>query len=217
MDPEDIAAQLRCPSGSDAFETAERMNAANAETNRRAIRLLGIENGNRVLEIGPANAAFVPEIVGAAQDVSYCGLDHSADMVQTARDTYADWQPPEALSFEQGSSDAVPFADAAFDRVLAVHTLYFWGQPHDHLREIRRVLKPGGRFCLAFGDRSFMQDLPFTPYGFTLYSQAAATTVLSETGFEVLRAEVHIETGPSNTGETVDKQIHILLCQNPSA
>ncbi len=210
MNPADIAAQLRCPSGSDARETAERMNAANGETNRRVISQLGITDNNRVLEIGPANAAFAPEIIGAADQVSYCGLDHSADMVQQARERYRDWD--HELRFEQGSSDAIPWPDAYFDRVLAVHTLYFWKQPLDHLREIHRVMKPGARFALAFGDISFMRELPFTLYGFTLYDQQATTTLLKEAGFEVLQAVSHKETGQSNTGENVEKQINILLC-----
>ena len=40
------------------------------------------------------------------------------------------------------------------------------------LAELSRVLRPGGRLCHNFCERAFMQSLPFTGYGFTLYDAA---------------------------------------------
>jgi ubiquinone/menaquinone biosynthesis C-methylase UbiE len=54
------------------------------------------------------------------------------------------------IEFHLGSSDRLPFDDQSFDKVFAVHTVYFWQAPLDHLAEARRALKPGGRFVLGF-------------------------------------------------------------------
>ncbi len=42
----------------------------------------------------------------------------------------------------------MPFSDALFDVVSAVETHYYWPSPQDDLREILRVLKPGGRLVV---------------------------------------------------------------------
>lgn len=114
--------------------------------------------------------------------------------------------------FHQGSSDRLPFQAKRFDKVLAVHTLYFWEKPADHLAEICRVMKPSSRFCMAFGDRSFMKDLPFAPYGFRLYDEAEAIALLRCSGFQILEKCQYQEKGLSNTGDPVDKFIHIVVC-----
>ena len=55
-----------------------------------------------------------------------------------------------AIRFDQGSADALPYADATFDRVFS--SLMFHHLPHDAklatMREVRRVLKPGGALHL---------------------------------------------------------------------
>jgi len=49
---------------------------------------------------------------------------------------------------------APPFPPASFDRVFSVHTVYFWTDPAGDLREIRRVLKSGGKLVLAFRSKA---------------------------------------------------------------
>ncbi len=216
MDPRDMAdmaAQLRCPSGTEGPAVARRMNEANRAVNSRCIDLLGLVAGDRVLEIGPGNAAFAVDITGRAQGVSYTGLDWSAEMVAEAERNNAALVAAGKARFRQGSSDQLPFADASYSKVLTVHTLYFWDSPRDHLAEVQRVLKPGGLLCIAFGESDFMRELPFTQFGFTLYEAAGVEALLSQQGFEVLDVQRHIETGRSNTGEIVDKTVNIIICR----
>jgi len=68
--------------------------------------------------------------------------------------------------------DALPLPDASIDRVLIVHCLEMVADPHDHLREIWRVLTPGGRVILVVPNRSGIwartEKTPFghgQPYG----------------------------------------------------
>jgi SAM-dependent methyltransferase len=47
--------------------------------------------------------------------------------------------------------ESLPFPDDFFDKVLCVHVLYFWKDlDASSMREIARVLKPGGRLGLSF-------------------------------------------------------------------
>lgn len=213
MEPEMIAAQLRCPHGPESMEVAGRMNTANGSVNYLCIEYLQIRPNQRILEIGPGNGAFISEIVNRADDVFYTGLDWSEDMVKQAREINATWVEKGIVRLEQGSSDSIPFAEKAFDRILTVHTCYFWENPGDHFAEIRRVLKDDGRLCIAFGDRSFMQDLPFVSYGFKLYDRNMVMDLLAAAGFRCRYVYEHKERGLGNAGDNIKKTIHLIVAE----
>lgn len=213
MDPHTLASQLRHPSGEHASEVALNMNSANGQLNVKCINLLNLQNSESLLEIGPGNGVFATDIIKRADNLSYTGVDWSADMVAEAKRMNEDIVISGQATFQQGNSSQLNFDSNVFDKVLTVHTLYFWDKPLEHLAEIRRVLKPQGLFCLAFGDSSFMKDLPFVPYGFELYDRELACNLLQEAGFRLLNAEYYVEQGVSNTGEVVDKVINIIICE----
>ena len=48
----------------------------------------------------------------------------------------------------EGSVEELPFDDASFDKITTVESFYFWPDPQENLKEVRRVLKPGGTFLL---------------------------------------------------------------------
>jgi SAM-dependent methyltransferase len=61
------------------------------------------------------------------------------------------WIERGRLHLERGTSaDLGAFTDGRFDGVVAVHVVHFWDEPERDLREIRRVLRPGGRLVLGF-------------------------------------------------------------------
>ena len=44
---------------------------------------------------------------------------------------------------------SLSFADDTFDKITTVESFYFWPAPQENLKEVRRVLKPGGTFVLV--------------------------------------------------------------------
>jgi ubiquinone/menaquinone biosynthesis C-methylase UbiE len=54
------------------------------------------------------------------------------------------------VDLRRAGADRLPFADAAFDKVLAVNSMQLWPDAAAGMREVRRVLKPGGQVALAF-------------------------------------------------------------------
>ncbi|MEM8960787.1 MAG: class I SAM-dependent methyltransferase [Acidobacteriota bacterium] len=210
--PRDLAALLRRPSGPAAEAAADRMNTANERTNLEAIDALGIVADDRVLEIGPGNGTFAATMIERAPGVSYVGLDWAEEVVAIARKRNRTLIEAGQARFEVGTSSQIPFDDGSFDKALAVHTIYFWDDPRAHLSELKRVLAPGGKLCLGFGDRSFMADLPFTAYGFNLYDHVTVLEHLRATGFSSFDIRQHVERGQSNTGAVVDKLVNILVC-----
>jgi ubiquinone/menaquinone biosynthesis C-methylase UbiE len=83
---------------------------------------------------------------------------------------------------------AVPFESGRFDRLISVHTLYFWLEPADTLSEIARVAKPGARLVLGFRtaeDEAFVRDFPSSVYRF--YRTDEVESLLERAGFGAIR------------------------------
>ncbi|HYF63956.1 MAG TPA: class I SAM-dependent methyltransferase [Herpetosiphonaceae bacterium] len=72
------------------------------------------------------------------------------------------------FSFERVDAQAIPFADATFDAVVANHMLYHVADRPRALAEIRRVLAPGGRLYAATNGGDHMRDLKELVQGFAL-------------------------------------------------
>jgi SAM-dependent methyltransferase len=119
-----------------------------AAANDRAIALLEPCAGQRVLEIGFGPGRAVREL--AARGATVTGIEVSAAMLAHARRRNRAAVRAGKVRLLLGRVDALPLDDRAVDAVLAVHTLYFWPDLATALREIHRVLAPGGRVVLAF-------------------------------------------------------------------
>lgn len=212
LSPEHLAAQLRHPHGDHALAVAESMNRSNGALNQAAIALLAVAAREQVLEIGPGNAAFAADLLRAPGS-RYLGIEVSADMVDAAQDRLTAADLHDRAGVRLGDVQALDLDDACIDAALSVNTLYFWEQPALALAELARVLRPGGRLCLAFGDAAFMRTLPFTAHGFHLHELADVELALRSSGLRVCGWRAHRETGTSNDGRQVEKHFHLLLAR----
>jgi SAM-dependent methyltransferase len=100
--------------------------------------------GIRVLDVccGPGMLA-----AGALErGADAIGLDFSAEAVELARNLVANGR------FERGDAQALPFAAASFDAVLCGYGLMHLPEPAAALREVLRVLRPGGRAAVSVWD-----------------------------------------------------------------
>jgi len=85
------------------------------------------------------------------------GLDVSAASAVVAQDTNVGGIESGRVQILQGSVAALPFPSGVFDIVTAVETHYYWPNLAANVKEILRVLKPGGTFALiaeAYRDHS---------------------------------------------------------------
>jgi SAM-dependent methyltransferase len=54
------------------------------------------------------------------------------------------------IELRQGFADRLPFAAESFEKAMAINSIQVWPDASAGLRELWRVLKPGGRLALAF-------------------------------------------------------------------
>ncbi len=186
MSPDELqglAQQLRLPTGDVGLEVADHLNRGNAFIVKRSIEHLGVRGGERVLEIGMANGYFAADILGAGPGTRYVGIDLSETMVRSANALNGAYVAAGWASFLHGDALRLPLGDDLFDAALTVNTVYFWDPLERALREIHRILKPGGRVSIGFRPRHIMRHYPFVAYGFTMYSDNELTQHLKKAGF----------------------------------
>lgn len=109
----------------------------------------GIGPGNAVLDVatGPGEPALsLAAVVGAKGHV--IGVDIVPAMIDSAKREAARRGLSNA-SFRVASADELPFDDESFDAVVSRFGVMFFPSPLDGVREMLRVLKPGGRLALA--------------------------------------------------------------------
>lgn len=146
-----MGGQWGCPSGPLGRLAGMLMAHGNAAMHELALEALHVQPGDAVLEIGfgPGSALeLIAEQVG--EGGSAAGIDPSPLMVRQAGKRLGRYVEAGRVQLLQGHSSSMPYEDGAFDRVLSVNTIYFWENAEADLREVRRVVKPGGRFVLVF-------------------------------------------------------------------
>jgi SAM-dependent methyltransferase len=115
-----------------------------------------LTSDSRALEVGcgPGHITAMMAETGA----TVTGVDLVPAMIETARTLHPD------IAFVEANAEQLPFADAAFDVVLANFVIHHFARPDLVCSEIRRVLTPGGRFVFAgpieqFGFGAFIEGL----------------------------------------------------------
>jgi SAM-dependent methyltransferase len=125
------------------------MAIENRRRNVFAVSVLAPEPGEQVLEIGFGPGVTIARLAELIGDGSVTGVDNSSVMVEQARRRNASAIRAERVDLRYGSVELLPFVDDAFDRALAVNSQHHWPNPTANLREVRRVLKPGGVIVIA--------------------------------------------------------------------
>jgi SAM-dependent methyltransferase len=144
-----IAKQGRRPTGLLGRLVARVMARQTAAENDIVLELLQLEPTDCVLEVGCGHGNTLARAAATASRGSHCGVDFSSVMHRHANRCHRGLVRDGRIGFDLGSSERLPYTDRAFDKAYAVHTVYFWTAPLEHLAEIYRVLRPGGRFVLA--------------------------------------------------------------------
>lgn len=164
------------------------MNFGHAPLTNWGLGLLEIHNGWTMLDIGCGGGATLKRLLNRSKDARVYGIDISEESIAKAKKVNADVLDKQVFVV-QGSSEKLPYENGKFDLVTAVETVYFWPNLPDCLQEIRRVLKPGGKFAIMI--EVIDSDSKWTNIveGMTAYSPEYLEKLLIDAGFA--QTEIH--------------------------
>lgn len=117
----------------------------------KVLDILPLGKGDRVLEIGCGTGTVTLMAAGRVGETGEAaGIDPSPEMLARARAKLAAAPLPQA-AFLEGSGDALPFPDGHFDAVILFLVIHEMAHPDriDTLREVLRVLRPGGHVAIG--------------------------------------------------------------------
>ncbi len=145
--------------------------------------------GHRVLDIGCGTGTFAVLIKRFHPDVAVVGLD--PDPKALARAKRKAERARVSIPLDQGFSDELPYPEASFDRVFSSFMFHHLpaGDKEKTLREVRRVLKPGGALHLVDFDGSgssrhgFLAHLLHSSERLSDNSEARILALMNQAGF----------------------------------
>lgn len=168
----------------------------------KLIQLAELQPGDRVLDVACGTgvvARLSAEQVGPTGAVA--GLDINPGMLAVARAV----APPElGIEWHEASAESMPLPDEAFDVVLCQMGLQFMSDRLQALREMRRVLRPGGRVAFnvpgpiaplfqiladALGRHVGPQAAGFVQAVFALHDEGEIERLLTDAGFDAVRVQ----------------------------
>jgi SAM-dependent methyltransferase len=171
------------------------------------IEAAGVGQDTRLLEVGsgPGHISEALRQTGA----TVTGIDFSGPMVEVARSRYPD------VRFEEANAEQLPFDAESFDAVVSNFVVHHLARPQVVFEQVRRVLKPGGRFAFtvfadpeaqssigaffaAVDEHHELEELPHGPlFGVTdldLYGSLLRAAGLTEPAFEFHKITWRTET-----------------------
>ena len=100
--------------------------------------------GDRVLDVGCGTGELLSRLAAKYPRARLAGIDPVPQMLKVARDKLSD-----VVDLRVGWANDLPWPDASFDVVVSCNMFHYITHPEDSIREMRRVLAPGGRLLIT--------------------------------------------------------------------
>ena len=202
----EIESQLSCPSGTNGIDVGKSMNEFNISMTLDTIEYLELEHKEAILEIGHGNCGHLDQILAQANQLKYTGLEISETMHQQAMAINESAILKGNIDFQLYDGHNLPFPDDTFDKIMTVNTIYFWEQPQKLIDELARVLKPQGHCIITYGQKVFMQAIPFVGPKFKLYDNDAIQSLVAPSQLHCAQIIDRTEQIKLNSDELVERK-----------
>ncbi len=155
----------------------------NADLNNFMKELLSPEETDHILEIGFGTGRLISDMAVITKQGIIEGVDLSETMVSIARKKNRKYIEEGSVKIRQGSFEEMSYRDNFFDKVCSANTIYFWSDPEDTAEKILKILKPGGKLVIGFGDKEQLKKKALSSEVFRFYSHNEVKNILKNSGF----------------------------------
>lgn len=116
--------------------------------NQWTLSLLDIRPDEHILEVGFGPGALIQQLADKARQGYVAGIDMSPLMLKQASKRNAEAIGEGRVRLRIGSALELPFEDASFDKALSANSIHIWPDRLAGVKEMYRVLKPGGEIAI---------------------------------------------------------------------
>lgn len=159
------------------------MNSRHSKVTDWGLSHASIGKQDIILDVGCGGGRTVSKLAAIATQGKVCGIDHSTESVAMAVRTNKQWIDLARVEIREASVSRLPFPDGVFDVATAVETHFWWPALATDMREVLRVLKPGGRLII----------IAEVYKGAESFTSKAAEKYSQKTGMALLSIEEHRE------------------------
>lgn len=176
------------PAGETGSKMLDRMNTSHKPLRAWGFPHIEWTDGMRILDAGCGGGAAIREMLDLSKGSFVDGVDYSEVSVEKSKQTNAAFAGSR-VSIQQADIASLPFSAGTFDLVTAVETVYFWPHIDQAFKEIFRVLKSGGIFCILNEGSDPKQNDWKHPDDtfFRVYYPDELTALMKQAGFSTAR------------------------------
>ena len=143
-----VARQVRKPNRWIGRPFLWLMNRSHSTLTNWGLQPFSIEKNFKILDIGCGGGRTIEKLAAVASEGVVCGVDYASGSVAVSRSKNAELIKSGRVDVRKGSVSQLPFPDGSFDLATAVETQYYWPDLVNDMKEVRRVLKSGGRLVV---------------------------------------------------------------------
>jgi SAM-dependent methyltransferase len=140
--------QCRKPTGLAGRFLLRSMNRRHSGVTAWGLGHVKIGECDTILDVGCGGGRTVQRLAAMASRGRVHGVDYAKTSVAASRKLNLAAIQSGQVEVQQASVSSLPFRDGTFDLVTAVETHYYWPDKIGSMREIFRILKPGGRLLI---------------------------------------------------------------------
>ncbi len=177
------------PTSEEGKELVAKMNECHFPLTSWGLEKVRISESDIILDIGCGGGRTIATLAEKAPGGRVFGIDHSPDCVEWSKEFSQTLVEAGRVEVILTGVEKLPFQDNYFNLVTAVETIYFWPEILESLKEVRRVLKPGGSLLIinemylseAFRERN---EECMATEKMTIYSPEQIEELLNKAGFK---------------------------------
>lgn len=144
-----LGSQVRKPSKWVGRPFASMMNESHSQLTEWGLSHVSVGGQSTILDVGCGGGRTINTLAGKAAGGKIYGIDYAKGSVAASRAYNKELIAAGRVEIQEGTVSNLPFPADQFDLVTAIETQYYWPNLPGDMREIQRVLRPGGKLMIV--------------------------------------------------------------------